>query len=968
MTNNGMPLILDGSLGSMGGMGAMGGAPIHVNLEDVDDLFGDGVPLSLPPRPPSRRLRQRLDELRGRGCCKGIAWSKGGTIASIAPDGQSLQLSYLRADPKDATWALSEPKEITPWASLAGGPIVHLHWSPANSELAVVDAVGRVLILNFNADLNNSREARKWDGDAIDDLHAVVGSHWLNPIPSNSRYHPVYTPAIKSGKGFEYVFENKGLPSMGPSHPNPNRSAFICITTNGLFKMYWSQNTGIIEEKICELESVTSADDLITHAAVCADKTMRTIFIAMATTSKQLRVVQVMISFNAPKPENPPSIPPGGFQLNPSLGKRHIAVTSWGQTASSESPLDMSMAKISHLEMLPALFNMPTKDWSPMILLTVRTFVPEPNSPYGQEVQSIIDRWELLTDQKETPHAAFEQLGSRRNSMESAPPVGARLKKLDSTIVNKVVMGISVLSFGKVICLTYNDGSIEYRDRFSMNELYREVNLDQIYSILEAGFTQTGEPGCLQMAFSPSNFSLVQMYEDGKVKWHNLAYTLEDVTSISDAHLAAVNAAFVMSTAGAGANGANIDDILAVARKFIHKDHFAVKWATDMVQINRSTIDYSEESPHDHLIRNNTLQLCFSILNHLGWEGEFKPRHYRSKFAVLALNMRNIVILVSLASNAPNAMRGSSSPLDEPEVVDALAGCTKWSIDLICWLCDCLFCLLTDSRFMGFLTQSNQSQLVYMTQYLQSKNEIALHLILCSSTRNLLSALCRRINLLDSCSARAIQWYRSRGEVADNSSREANHKALYAAYKKIQRHTASALIKADEFDKLLTTLATDIRSAYNTSGLAEQAQKAAKNQPPNQRPDLARQYVELNLMLVQTPAPQFLAVTAKFFRNDLTEFREHAPLAKLYFKNYELLEIDDEPKALEKRRAKGMMVDLFRRVEMSRSCGGRMRFKRCSRCASVMEDISHMHNKPGISFLLSQQRTCCCGGRLSLLP
>ncbi len=36
------------------------------------------------------------------------------------------------------------------------------------------------------------------------------------------------------------------------------------------------------------------------------------------------------------------------------------------------------------------------------------------------------------------------------------------------------------------------------------------------------------------MAFSPANFSLVQMYEDGQIKWHNLEYTLEDPTTISD--------------------------------------------------------------------------------------------------------------------------------------------------------------------------------------------------------------------------------------------------------------------------------------------------------------------------------------------------------------------------------------------------------------------------------------------------
>jgi mediator of RNA polymerase II transcription subunit 16 len=143
----------------------------------------------------------------------------------------------------------------------------------------------------------------------------------------------------------------------------------------------------------------------------------------MATTSKQLRVVQVAITFNAPKPDNPQNVPLGGYTLNPNLGKRHVAVTSWFQTGMCDSPLDASMSKISHIEMLPAHFEFQTKQWLPIVVITVRTFIPETDAPYNQGVQSIIDRWELLTDQKQTVHPAFERLGARRNSVGSTPPV-----------------------------------------------------------------------------------------------------------------------------------------------------------------------------------------------------------------------------------------------------------------------------------------------------------------------------------------------------------------------------------------------------------------------------------------------------------------------------------------------------------------------------------------------------------------
>lgn len=56
-----MPLMLDNSMNE----------PMQVDQLDVDDLFGEGVGLSLSNvRTPSKQLYQRVDELRTRGCCQ----------------------------------------------------------------------------------------------------------------------------------------------------------------------------------------------------------------------------------------------------------------------------------------------------------------------------------------------------------------------------------------------------------------------------------------------------------------------------------------------------------------------------------------------------------------------------------------------------------------------------------------------------------------------------------------------------------------------------------------------------------------------------------------------------------------------------------------------------------------------------------------------------------------------------------
>lgn len=93
------------------------------------------------------------------------------------------------------------------------------------------------------------------------------------------------------------------------------------------------------------------------------------------------------------------------------------------------------------------------------------------------------------------------------------------------------------------------------------------------------------------------------------------------------------------------------------------------------------SIDYSEDSHHDNLVRNTHLQMCLSIIGNLGFRGQYNPRSFGSKFATLALNARNIVILVTIASNTPQNLREKLSPLDEPgKMVNTHAHCPPSSL------------------------------------------------------------------------------------------------------------------------------------------------------------------------------------------------------------------------------------------------------------------------------------------------
>lgn len=401
---------------------------------------------------------------------------------------------------------------------------------------------------------------------------------------------------------------------------------------------------------------------------------------------------------------------------------------------------------------------------------------------------------------------------------------------------------------------------------------------------------------------------------------------------------------------------------------------FAYTWVRAIINMIRVAVDYSEESHHDQLVRNHHLQFCLSILNHLGFHGEFQPRSFGGKFAMLALNVRNIVILITIANNTPVNLKEKLSPLDDAEVVEALAGCAKWAVDLLSWISDCIFNLVNDATFRAIL--EDPKRFPELSTYMQSRGDISLHLLLCSSTRGFLSAACRRLIHLEALSNRAIQYYEQKNlaqalQGNDSTSRPAP--ALYVAYMKMQRATSSSLIKVAEFEKLVAALSTEIRTSYQKSlaGLAARSQqdpKSGQQQGQDQVVKRAQAHAELDMLLAGNPPASFREMLLRFFKGNVTAFKSQTDPAKLYFSNFELLEVEDDARSLAMKKAKGGYIDVFKRVALVKGAEGGEgpQWRRCARCASVMEDV--LGNRPGFTFVLAQQRKCSCGGNWGLLP
>ncbi|KAK1241472.1 hypothetical protein MKX08_001446 [Trichoderma sp. CBMAI-0020] len=893
MTAEKMPLMLDNT--------------VPVDLNDVDDLFGDGVGvgLSLPDRSHNKPLSLKIDDLRSRGCCQTLAWSKSGTIATISADGQYLQHRFLRCNPLDGTWDLSQPTTCELLRGTPGIPLVHLEWGSTNiPELAVIDAVGRVIIVNFAISLNHPFVTRKYDTDPIDDANAVVGAHWLAVAPSNQ------------------------------------------------------QNNNRMEETTMELESVNSLDELVTHAALASDR--RHLLVAVATSSKQLRLLKIEIQWGGPGSQPDKNPLPQNARLSPSLVEKHLAATTWLQTGSRDANNDISMAELSHLHVLPSIMDNTGKSVVPPTIVAIRTRSPTPGS--YQVAQTVIDRWEAISSPQQSLHQAFEQLGSRRNSDATEQTAPTRLRKLEPIFLNKMVISFQSTQFGKVLILTMADGTVEYRDRYTFEEMFTTEDSDKVMNLRQVGWAFSGEGPCQQVAFSPTQCSMIQMSEDGKIKWCKLQYPLGDIgNSHQDAHYASSVAGLAVATSSAIWYQANYDDMLAIVAPYTSKRRFIQDWINEMIKVLKIQVDYSEEMHHDSLMRNLPLQGVLSIMNSLGFKGEMHARSFQGKFAMVYLNARNVVVLITLASNTPATARERMSPLDEPEVVEALAGCAKWSLDLLSWLVDCLFALMNDSEFMARL---DPKRIAELTPYLHKRNDISLHLLLSSSSRSFLLAICRRIAHLETLSTKANEFYRRQPQmgVDQTGAPKPLNPQLQQAYQKMQQITSTCLIKASEFEKLLNMLGADIRQAYQTflPTLVKNQAGVGQGKQIDMAVKAAQIQLELGMLLaVSPPAAPFVPVIKKLFTKDLPAFKALTDPAKLFFANYDLLGVQDDKSQL----PKDVYVDLFRKAEIKL---GAHQWRRCTRCASVMEDV--FGTRPGYTFVLGQQRRCACGGVWALLP
>ncbi|KAL8936278.1 MAG: hypothetical protein Q9211_004261 [Gyalolechia sp. 1 TL-2023] len=684
--------------------------------DGLDDLFGDdhlGQGAAVPDLPSvPRALTQFVDDLRVSGCSQRVAWSNQGCIANLSADGFTLTLRALHCDPDTGLWRLSKGDEAKLVALVHDGhPLKHVSWSHPGTELAVIDKLGNISIYSLLISINRCTVSRRCVPDADDNLSAVVGLMWLN----QERALSLYRPAVKAQNG-QWVFGGSRFKQSGPHNPHlmgdqpgKNKAALVVVTRSGGIRLiYQGPDGGRWLDFKGELQCVSTAAELLTHAAVCADRDS-SMLVATHSVSKRIRIYRVEVDW-----------PSQAFIID------HVSTiadcslanddTDEGRMASSLAYLD---DQLYHLEILPPGPDIRTKETAALLLLAFFRSSSDQvdHLPMGNEPSTSIVRWELSSS-KPTLHPSFSQLASKRSAASNPIELQSEVvfSKLPGVSVRKFIVAVQQLNLSTTLVFCTSGGGVEFRNRTTLDLLPRDDTLDQASSVAQVGLE----------------------YPDGS------PYTVE-----------AVAEAFVMQFAISCSGYGNYHDDLSATMQLFQHQHlkgidssqaprFINPFLRDVHSVSQLNIDFSGDIKTENYLKHGLHQRTLSMQHSLGYWGDESHRSLSSKIAIAILQLRWVALACAMGLKpAPSGTTLSGeAEFKRTETVRSFFGIISWTLSLMNYVVDEVFTLAAAMEENSAIVKVSSSEDA-VTAKISELNTPALALVFVSQSRLLFKYIFR---------------------------------------------------------------------------------------------------------------------------------------------------------------------------------------------------------------------------------
>jgi mediator of RNA polymerase II transcription subunit 16 len=636
-------------------------------------------------------------------------------------------------------------------------------------------------------------------------------------------------------------------------------------------------------------------------------------------------------------------------------------------------------AQLTHLNFLPK-----TPDKDDKSLPTIQAiFSTPPAMPSFDQTQphqdpcSILVRWEVNRTQQNQLHPSLDQVTSKKKSVGSVPARDElTLKRLPDMALHSVVLAFHPFWYNMILAYCYSDGTIEFRKRATMDVLGPDYSTDTLTSIFQTGFAFPQLEPSLHVALSPNYCLAACMQQDGTIKLRPIEYTYGSLSTDDDdpKHSAAL-AALVLHCASGTNQYSSTDDIFAIMGDL--SDKGKEEFLTVMFQGLNVNLDCSS----DDTLAGNALMLLgrspffvktLSAANLLGLQGTIQ-HSVPSKVAWIILNIKNITQLLTTITRMHH--QPFEKTIVRPEVVAQLLGICRWIVSFMAYMVDELFAL-------GFELQKrppNTLNRVAIEETIISLNKPAILVLLSSFPRMMMKTW-----------ASALSWAFATASRMINQAPNIDMRRLYAP---LHQALFEMPFAWSHFETLLTDTHALVRKSYQRSNLSEAQRNIAERE------------------LILGRCPDVLVPAAKHLLTDAL-FGEKGPggqvcladkvdVANLMFFDTTWLGFTDSKAAAAWHRTH--IVDVVQKMiirgtgiqkhpppsviygastrpgakstnpamdDDERQRPGKDRLRRCTRCASYMEDVH-----PGMSgyvtshtsWVIGVGRHCVCNNTWSLV-
>ncbi|PRT56578.1 Mediator of RNA polymerase II transcription subunit 16 [Wickerhamiella sorbophila] len=227
------------------------------------------------------------------GCHDRIAWSRNGLVAYIANG--KVHITWLKCEDGEK-WTFTPSVAV----KVTSNP-VHLSWSRAHYDLAIVDDMGRIQINELTSSgisINHVVSSTTADQRprAIEQ-DALVGTYWLGVdkgfvVPTALGIKAESTEQSSNGIMATQKPEWETFRTLGPFHPIRVRGALVCVNGNGVFRLL----AQLGDTQYRELETLLQGTESLLFATVVPIGDA--LLVATYSAKDQIQVYKITITWN----------------------------------------------------------------------------------------------------------------------------------------------------------------------------------------------------------------------------------------------------------------------------------------------------------------------------------------------------------------------------------------------------------------------------------------------------------------------------------------------------------------------------------------------------------------------------------------------------------------------------------------------------------------------------------------------